>query len=56
MDFIIKRLTHFHVDEERFLVLKEEYSRGLSNFSAEQPQVEKPKTGRGPVGNRPFPC
>ena len=37
LDRILEKLTQFKVDENRFLVLKEAYARGLKNFQAEQP-------------------
>jgi len=37
LDKIMEKLTSFSVDPQRFLVLKEAYSRGLKNFQAEQP-------------------
>ena len=37
LDKILEKFTKFTVDENRFGVLKEAYSRGLKNFQAEQP-------------------
>lgn len=37
LDKIMEKLTKFKVDESRFVVLKENYARGLKNFQAEQP-------------------
>jgi len=37
LDKILDKLTNFSVDDTRFAILKESYSRGLKNFQAEQP-------------------
>jgi len=37
LDKVMDKLTSFKVDENRFTILKEAYTRGLKNFQAEQP-------------------
>lgn len=37
LEKILEKMFNFEVDEKRFEILKEQYLRGLKNFSAEQP-------------------
>lgn len=37
LENILEKMFNFEVDEKRFEILKEQYLRGLKNFSAEQP-------------------